>query len=307
MPRRHGGSKGTPRSKQQRPLNRKQGSMKRWEKSSDVPLDEEDQCMSFVHMQGAVSQMLTFQSFRQKVHASRDRILLDGEDVHSDDEGDEEEVFSLKGISDVSDESDEEGDEEEHGDEGEEDAPQPRPSKASKSKQHKGKQKTDGPSFSDDGSHSEEEEDEEEESWGRKKSAYYVSNADDVASDDEEANELEEQEAKRLQAKARDSMKDEDFGLADLLAVGTAESEGCALHEIIECFCRSLTSVHRDLDEPVLSVQLQSLPQDKPGLLRHLQKTNPEALALAGDWDSTARTLVKTQQQIAECVIQLSN
>jgi U3 small nucleolar RNA-associated protein 3 len=53
------------------------------------------------------------------------------------------------------------------------------------------------------------------------------------------------------------------------------------------------------LDEPALSVQLQSLPQDKQGLLRHLQKTNPEALALAGDWDSAARQLIKTQEQIA--------
>ena len=43
------------------------------------------------------------------VQASRDQILLDGEDLRSDDEGDEEEVFALKGIpGGDSDEDDEE-------------------------------------------------------------------------------------------------------------------------------------------------------------------------------------------------------
>lgn len=38
-------------------------------------------------------------------------------------------------------------------------------------------------------------------------------------------------------------------------------------------------------------------------LLRHLEKTNPEALALARDWDDTAWTLVKTRKRIARSVI----
>lgn len=65
------------------------------------------------------------------------------------------------------------------------------------------------------------------ETWGRNKSAYYSSNAADVESDDEEANELEEQEAKRLQAKAREVMVEDDFGLHDLAEVepGKAETE----------------------------------------------------------------------------------
>jgi U3 small nucleolar RNA-associated protein 3 len=60
------------------------------------------------------------------------------------------------------------------------------------------------------------QESQEEESWGRKKSAYYSSNAAELDSEDEEANELEEQEAKRIQTKARDAMLDDDFGLADI-------------------------------------------------------------------------------------------
>ena len=66
-------------------------------------------------------------------------------------------------------------------------------------------------------SESESSESSEEEGWGTKKSAYYASNADEIESDDEEANELEEQEAKRLQAKARDAMADNDFGLGDVV------------------------------------------------------------------------------------------
>ena len=63
---------------------------------------------------------------------------------------------------------------------------------------------------------------EEEESWGRKKSVYYSSNAADLDSEDEEAN---EQEAKRLQLKARDVMADDDFGLADIAQEGAEEVE----------------------------------------------------------------------------------
>ena len=58
-------------------------------------------------------------------------------------------------------------------------------------------------------------ESEEEEGWGKKKSDYYSSNAAQLESDDEEANELEEQEAKKLQAKVRDTLGEDDFGLGD--------------------------------------------------------------------------------------------
>ena len=51
---------------------------------------------------------------------------------------------------------------------------------------------------------------------------YYSSNAADLDSEDEEAN---EQEAKRLQLKARDAMADDDFGLADIAQEGAEEVE----------------------------------------------------------------------------------
>ena len=78
-----------------------------------------------------------------------------------------------------------------------------------KAKKAKGKQKQSADS--EDGSGSEEE----EEGWGRNKATYYASNADELASDDDEANEMEEQEAKRLQLKARDILADDDFGFGD--------------------------------------------------------------------------------------------
>jgi U3 small nucleolar RNA-associated protein 3 len=42
------------------------------------------------------------------------------------------------------------------------------------------------------------------------------------------------------------------------------------------------------------------LPQDRRSLLRHLEKTNPEALALARDWDDTVTALMKTRRRIAQ-------
>ncbi|KAJ3541270.1 hypothetical protein NM688_g6111 [Phlebia brevispora] len=242
-----------------RPLNRKDASIKRWEKPSDIPLDEEDE-----------------------FHASRDRILLDGEGLPSDDEGDEEEVFALKGMSDESDEDDEGeaggsfGDDDDDDDNLEELAANVAKANAkAASKKAKGKQK-EGPPPSSDASDSESE----DEGWGRNKASYYSSNAAQLESDDEEANELEEQEAKRLQSKVRDVMVDDDFGLGDIPDTAPEEEfEAGTEHP-----------------PPVV----ENLPSDKQSLLRHLEKTNPEALALARDWDDIARTLVRTQQKIAQ-------
>lgn len=45
-----------------------------------------------------------------------------------------------------------------------------------------------------------------------------------------------------------------------------------------------------------------SLPQDKPFLLRHLEKNSPETLALARDWDDIAATVVKAGQRLKKSV-----
>ena len=52
--------------------------------------------------------------------------------------------------------------------------------------------------------------------------------------------ELEEQEAKRLQTKARDAMADDDFGLGDIVE-GAPEADGYAARCMHVCACSSLT------------------------------------------------------------------
>ena len=45
-----------------------------------------------------------------------------------------------------------------------------------------------------------------------------------------------------------------------------------------------------------------ALPQDKASLLKHLEKTNPEAIALAREWEDVAHDLVKVEKAVAKCV-----
>lgn len=124
-------------------------------------------------------------------------------DVEDEDE-DEDEVFALEGVSDEdSEEAEEDEDEDGHAAE-EEDDDDPVVTK-NKTRTKAKLKKASSPS--DTGS--------EDESWGRSKSAYYSSNAAQIDSEDEEANELEEQEARRLQVKARDAIREDDFGLGE--------------------------------------------------------------------------------------------
>lgn len=136
---------------------------------------------------------------------------MEGDEFRSDEDGDDEEVFGLKGMED--DDSDEDDGEQE----GVDDMTEGTPSR--KKKEPKSKTKSKKPAQSS----SSEESESEDETWGLSKSAYYSSNAAQLESDDEEGNELEEQEAKRLQGKARDAMEDDDFGLGDSLDVGVNE------------------------------------------------------------------------------------
>ena len=195
-----------------RPLDKRDARINRWNTIEDIPMDEEDQCAPPLQL----DDLPDILKYLSTVHASKDRILLEGEEAGADDDGDEEEVFALKGIP--SSESDE--DEEDAYEEDDYNDDQPLP--VSKNKRSNAKAKP--PTESDE---EQEQESEEEESWGRKKSAYYSSNAAELDSEDEEANELEEQEAKRIQAKIRDAMLDDDFGLADITQDDMETTEEC--------------------------------------------------------------------------------
>lgn len=167
-----------------------------------------------------------------KVFEGRDKILLDGNDSSSrgkglEDYDDEEEVFALKGMddsdSDAGDYDDDNGgsddEEESEGDDDDEmedgDSPPPSTTKTAKKAAPKPKAKS---SKQDGDEEAASDDDDLEERWGKNKSAYYSSNAQELDSDDEEARQLEELEALRLQAKAREGITDDDFGLNDLNA-----------------------------------------------------------------------------------------
>ena len=128
------------------------------------------------------------------------------------DDGDDDEVFALKGIDDNSEDDEgfyEDEDDEMLDDEAEIETEAPVTKKKSKNSRKVKGRTVDSPEPE------EEEEEEEEEGWGHGRAAYYSSNAVELESDDEEGNELEEQEAKRLQAAVRKEMTDDDFGLND--------------------------------------------------------------------------------------------
>lgn len=251
MPRRRGGKgHAGPSNRGQKKLKRSDASLAKWNTVHDIPLDEVDQ-----------------------FHAGRDKILLEDEDDYEVGEEDEE-VFGLKGMDEDEDE-DEDVDMDGEGDIEEEDA---RPTvKAKKDKKMKSKKKAKGELSSDE---EEDGEEEEEETWGSGKAAYYNDNADEIESDDEEALELELQEAKRLQAKSREDMTDEDFGLHDIVEVQKDD-------------------IDLALEEPTPAPK-PILPTEPKALLRHLERTSPEAVALARDWEDVSEKFIRSQEQIKQ-------
>ena len=133
-----------------------------------------------------------------------------------DEDLDEEDVYALTGLSDDDDDVAEDEDE----DEDAMDVDDASTSKKSQKKKTKGKGK--GKRADSDES---DESSEEEEGWGQSRAAYYSSNAAQLESDDEEGNELEEQEAKRLQTKMRQAMSDADFGFNDPIDLTSSVDE----------------------------------------------------------------------------------
>ncbi len=235
------------------------------------------------------------------VHASRDQILLEGNEDGGSEDGDEDEVFALKGVdSDGSADEDSGGAAEDDEDDIDDvhyaaaAAAQKEKEKKAKAKKAKGKKgKQDAPPSSEESA----SDSEEDEGWGTQKAVYYSSNAQEIDSEDEETNELEEAEARRLQGKARDAMADDDFGLGDVVE-GLPDADGCV--PFLCAACVAVDSRLYSIADEFTAPAAQPLPQDKQSLLRHLEKTNPEALALANDWDDVAHSLVKAQANIAK-------
>ncbi|EJC98864.1 uncharacterized protein FOMMEDRAFT_170690 [Fomitiporia mediterranea MF3/22] len=251
MPRRR-----TSRPKSAASNSRRKSSIRRWENREDIPLDEIDE-----------------------FHEQRDKILLEGEEAAPDSDYDDDEVFALKGLAESSDEEMDEEDEEDEEDEAEEVS---KPQKKAKAKQTKKSEKKSGKKVTSSDEDKSEDEEEEEESWGTKKSAYYSSNAAQIESDDEEAHEMEEQEARRIQAKLRASMREEDFGYSE------------ALQSAVDL--QPIDDLWKQDEKPLPT----PAGTDRASILRHLQKTDPVSLALAFEWEDIACSVMKIEQQIAE-------
>jgi len=186
--------------------------------------------------------------YKRTVHASRDQILLDGDEMQydEDDFGAEDEVFALNGVGSSSEESGDEGlDGEDYAMDVDEGPSTSRSTKGPKVGSAKARKPSAPASDSD-----EREDQSEEETWGTNKSAYYSANDAHFDSDDEEANELEEKEARRLQMKAREGMGDEDFGLDNLQAL---VEDGGMEPDVIECvfFCSAPRGT--DTDIPIVA------------------------------------------------------
>ena len=154
------------------------------------------------------------------VHDARDRILLEGEEQQVSEDELDNEVFALPNANDSDQESVNQGDE---GSVGETQTPALSPKKK---KPKKASAEPDGDSSEDD------RENEREESWGQKKSVYYSTNAAQIDSDDEEAQKLEEAEVLRLQAQARDTLDEADFGLFDAPSLSKDALEGSVMQHM---------------------------------------------------------------------------
>ncbi|QRW00015.1 Something about silencing protein 10 [Ceratobasidium sp. AG-Ba] len=209
--------------------------------------------------------------------AARDKILLDdtarararaGPGMGDEDEFDEDdEVFGLDGVGDLSSDEDEDDDEEEDGSDEESENEAPAPTKPKSNAKRAAK---------DDHSDTSSDSEEELSRWGKSRSTYYADNSRVMDEDDTEARETEEREGRRLQAKLVAEIGEDDWGYNDV-------------HDIDEGV-DSLSAV------PVAA----PLPTDKASLLRHMEKHDPLALALAQDWEDTAYQVMETTTAVKQ-------
>jgi len=114
--------------------------------------------------------------------------------------------------------------------------------------------------------------------------------------DEEEANDMEEQEAKRLQAKMRDGMSDGDFGLDDVMDLFVFYF---GLLSVLNLFSRVADEIMREGTAQVVTEATPAdVPLDTESAIRCLEKTSPETLALAREWDDVVHDLMKVQQRM---------
>lgn len=121
--------------------------------------------------------------------------------------------------------------------------------------------------------------------WGSNKQSYYsTNNLDDLSSDSEmdedEKREMEVREVKRLQAKARQGMVDEDFGLNQdsLKLEGSAQAREARRREFETSSVQESTDDHAKIDHSKVT------PLQRAEMISKIQKSSPETLALIGEY-----------------------
>ncbi|EST06310.1 Sas10/Utp3/C1D [Kalmanozyma brasiliensis GHG001] len=240
--------------------------------------------------------------------ASRDQILLDGQDrgIDSDDDMDvglnDREVL---GIDEARSDEDEDADLDD-----DEDAEAYDEDEAYPSQGRRGIKKADIVVSSDDDDLDDDEEDDEDaedgqelhendRGWGANKRAYYNTNDLDAMDsdsdiDEEQARELELKEVKRLQKKSRSAMDDSDFGLGgddvDSELVKSAQDAGREQRRRELDGDDSITASPRSKKAaafPSKSNGVTTQANDEASRrarLAKLQQSSPEAVALAGEY-----------------------
>ncbi|KAG8903132.1 hypothetical protein FRB99_003675, partial [Tulasnella sp. 403] len=248
-------------AKQGPTTSRKHASLSRWNRAEDIPLDDEEQ-----------------------FHNNRDRILLEGEESWDDGLGEGTEVFGLKGLAEETESFDEdalgvtdEDDDEVWADEDDQSSKTKASASSSKSLATSTTMKS-----SDEESESDSDDtDAELSKWGKRHSAYYVDGQDEETSDyeaQEDTRAMEEQEAKRLQLRAREFIDEDDYGLAQGYELDVEEDD----------------LLREDVARPAEAVK-----QSKASLLKELEKSSPETLALAREWEYVAEDVVKVEKAIS--------
>lgn len=271
-----------------RPVSKAEGKIKKWVTRDDIEGNEEDQCeLVFLPL---TIQALTTHVF-WIVHDRRDRILL-GENPGDNDEDwedGEEEVFGL-------------GLEESDTEEGEGESDLVSEETLVKKKKNSKQTRSSKPKET-----SSSDESEEIESWGRKKSAYYSSNAGILAlkegeEDEDEANEMEEQEALKIQSRLREGMSDADFGLDNMADSNRLLSPSHSQFGLDSEIAEDEEVANLKLTNPLVLRGPTAISLDKATAIRRLEKTSPETLALAREWDDIANNLIQVQQRMEKQV-----
>ncbi|KAI5481282.1 hypothetical protein MNV49_004904 [Pseudohyphozyma bogoriensis] len=237
-------------------------------------------------------------------HKNRDTVFFDDNDNAAedlDDISDEDEVYGLNLPSKHSSDEEEEEFDEEDGEEAydsEDDAPQfiKPPKEEPKGRFAKVHNPLQDQLYDQDSDASDAEaenkdadSEDEEETWAA--NAYHATNKAPAEADssDEEALELEAEEARRLQKKARGAMAGEDFGLGD-------EEE-----EDIEAERQKERKARLEDDEVATRGQKDAVATEdlsEEQAVAYLLKNSPETLALLDDFTATAEKMKKVEQNL---------